>query len=126
MKLIDVRYLTEDPGKEWSNFLNQQTDLESFKENLEEWQGLVDDVENTIEKWTPQDFDDFKKSLKLERKGIFMGEKNALRFCVVMMPELMFKATVLAQQFVAPWGTAVIRLVEHDEKFLHLKSELLK
>lgn len=116
MKLIDVNNLTEDQGREWAKFIWNQTSLESFKAEIGQWKGLVDDVVKVIDKWTLKDFKDFKKCLALERRGVFSGEKNAARFASVMIPELMFKASVLAQEVKVPWGLAINRLVEVGKK----------
>ena len=121
MKLRDVHHLTDDQGALWSKFIHAENSLQGFKELLEDWDGLVDDVCEIVDKWTPKDFNEFRKCIALEKKGVFTGEENARRFAAVMMPSLLFKASMVADQFKVPWGLACLRLVECDPEFEDLK-----
>lgn len=116
MRLKDVNNLTEDQGRNWSRFIQQQKSLSDFLKSLSDWDGLVDDVVGIVGKWTDKDFEDFKKCIAIEKKGIFSGEANAIRFSAVQMPYLLFKATIISLEFKCPWGLAVLRLREHDPK----------
>ncbi len=123
MKLRDVRHLTDDPSKDWNKFIDQQDSLAGFLEGLCDWDGLVEDVKKVVANWDEKDLVEFKRCIRSERKGIFMGEENAKRFAAVLMPALMFKASYVAFEFKVPWGVACLRLVECDPDFEQLKAK---
>lgn len=112
MKLSQVSNLTEDQGRPYVKMLDSVKSLDDLRAALMEWDGLVDDAQEIVSKWTEEDFADFKKARAKERRGIFSGEENAKRFTIVMMPELMFKASMISEKFKAPWGLAVLRILE--------------
>ena len=55
-------------------------------------------------------FDEFRKGLRKERRGRFAGEDWAEKFAAIIMPEIMFRVSAVAQKFNAPWGVTYIRL----------------
>jgi hypothetical protein len=59
----------------------------------------------TIERWS-----DFATGLARERKGHFAGEDWARRYGAILLPEFMFKVSIVAEQFKVPWGLAFGRL----------------
>lgn len=71
----------------------------------------IDAVE-IVEKMDDGAFDDWQAALKKERRGTFMGEAAMERFGPLLMPETMFKVSMVADQFKVPWGLAYNRLVE--------------
>lgn len=58
------------------------------------------------------DWDDFKTGLRRERKGHYAGDEWATKYGAILMPEIMMRVSIIAEQYKAPWGTAYIRLVE--------------
>jgi hypothetical protein len=58
------------------------------------------------------DWQEWRRGLRIERKGEFAGEEFARRYGAILMPEIMVRVTMLAEQYTAPWGTAYIRARE--------------
>lgn len=112
MRLSQVGYLTDDQGKEYARGLTQADTLPKLIAFLEGWEGLADDALVVAKKMSEKDFRTFRKCLKIERSGKFSGEAHAAMVGPLAMPELMFRASVTAQRFTVPWGTAVIRIKE--------------
>jgi len=59
---------------------------------------------------TPIQFVEFKKGLKIESTGKYAGDKWAESYSAIVMPEIIFYASMIAVQFNVPWGLAFIRL----------------
>lgn len=110
LKLVEVGYLTESPSRAYAIGLRRARSLEELLEYLAKWEGLVDDAIGCVKKWSPSDFKKWLKVCDEETRGNYTGDENADKYGMVLMPELMFKADILATEFHCPWGTAIIRL----------------
>ena len=106
----EVGYLTKSPSRDYAIGLRRARSLEKLLEYLSEWEGLADDALGAVKKWSPSDFREWLKVCDEETRGNYTGDENADKYGMVLMPELMFKADILATEFHCPWGTAIIRL----------------
>jgi hypothetical protein len=53
---------------------------------------------------------EWRAALKKERQGKFMGKRAAKRFGPILMPSLMVKVMLVAEQYGLPWGSAYNQL----------------
>lgn len=116
MKIDNINYLTEDPAPQYAADLHWCLSAKELFEKLEaDWSELASDAIEIVKGMSDEDFVVFRAGLKKERKGEFAGEKYTEKYSSVLMPEIMFKASMMAIQYKAPWGLAFIRLQEHEK-----------
>lgn len=58
------------------------------------------------------DWEEFQRGRKIENSGRFAGEEWAAKYGAILMPEILIRVGVVAQNYGAPWGCAYIRLRE--------------
>ena len=93
--------------------LANSTSLESLKKwLLEDWFELAPDALAIVESMSEESFIKFRVGLKKECAGKFAGQEFVAKYGVVMMPSLMFEASIAALHYHVPWGLAFIRLQE--------------
>jgi hypothetical protein len=112
----EVGYLTGSPARAYAIGLRRARSLKELQAYLSKWEGLVDDALGVVKKWRSSDFKEWLKVCDEETRGNYTGDANADKYGAVLMPELMFKADVLAIEFNCPWGTAVMRLRNKEPK----------
>jgi hypothetical protein len=107
-----IAYLTDDPTPRYNAGLDRAKDPTALRAFLREWPTLAPDAIAAARSIKPADWPEWRRGLQSERKGTFSGEAWAERFGAILMPERMMRASMLADQFVVPWGVAWIRLTE--------------
>lgn len=103
-----ITYRSEQP-QDYAKELGTVETLEDLLDLLKRYETIAWDALDLAQKFDKKRFDDFLKALKKERKGIFSKSQDA---SVIMMPEIMFKVSIVAEQFKVPWGCAFIRLTD--------------
>lgn len=94
---------------------------EELLELLKEYESIAWDALDLVKTFDTKRFSSLLKSMASERKGKFSNSKDA---SIVMMPETMFKISLVADQFKVPFGLAfnrlrqVGRLEEKDNRYL--------
>lgn len=106
--MLTVTYLSDFP-KEWSLGLDQCKNLPRLREFGLHWGGVCTDAWDVIRKMNEQDFSLFRYGLAKERKGHYAGDAWFGQFGAILMPELLFRVSMIAEQFSAPWGLAWMR-----------------
>ena len=76
---------------------------------LKEYEPIAWDALDLVKGLDKKDFERLIKDMGKERRGKFSKNMDA---SIVMMPQTMFKVSLVANQFKVPWGTAFIRLKE--------------
>ena len=114
MKLSEVGYRTENAVPLYTAGIDKCKTLYDLREFLRSWEGLADDALSVAMGMDEKKFKEFRKAVKIERSGKFSGEGMQDIVAVILMPELMFLASVAEQKYNAPWGTCVIRLKSLD------------
>lgn len=104
-----VTYLS-DFAKEYVLGLRQCADLPRLREFSLHWGGLCPDAFESIRRMTDTDWPDFKAGLAKESRGKYAGDAWAERYGDILMPALLLRVSMIAEQFGAPWGTAFLRL----------------
>ncbi len=60
------------------------------------------------------DFEVWREGLAKERRGEYAGDDFSYKYGALMMPEVLFKVSVIADRFKVPWGAAYLRM-RHTE-----------
>lgn len=113
-------YPVSEPVGEYQKAINLAHNRDSLLTLLEPWKRIAADAIEIAQAMTHDDFKVFRRGLRQERRGTFAGEEWAERFSAVTMPTVMFKISMIANQFKVPWGVAFIRckdvgrIVEHS------------
>lgn len=109
--MTPVTYISEQP-KDYAEALSGAETLEALVKVVEAWQEVAGDALRVVKGMTTADFKEWRSGLAKERKGEFAGMEFQEKYAVVTMPEVLFKVSIIAQQFGTPWGCAYIRLKE--------------
>lgn len=104
--------ISDQPERDYAKALDEADTLAKLRTALMEYELLAGDAVDTVAVWTDADFTDWRSALQKERHGQFMGDADAVRFATVLLPEVMFRITVLAQQFHVPFVVARDRLMD--------------
>lgn len=106
--MMVVTYFS-DFAKEYTIGLRQCTDLPRLREFSLHWGGLCPDAWDVVRGMTDKDFSLFRYGLAKESKGKFAGDVWATQYGAILMPEMLLRVSMIAEQFGAPWGTAFLR-----------------
>lgn len=112
MKPPRLTYVSDDFEETYDRMLDAAKSRSALLDSLREWTTYAPDALEAAKAMPAADFDEWRKGLASERTGTFAGEDWARRFGAITMPERMLRASMVAQQFQVPWGTAWIRLRE--------------
>lgn len=102
---MEITYLTEGIEQKYAQAIYGAKDKESMIAAIEEFGDLAEDA---LEFAKLNDYDEMIQAIIKERRGEFAGKKYAN----LVLPEKMFKVSMVAQQFKVPFGTAYIRMKE--------------
>lgn len=105
----NLNYLDEC-DEQYIEELNKCCCLLDIQKVTEKWQWIARDAYLTTMAWSQSDFKAFQKWRELEAKGEFQGEQQAVMYGVVLMPEKLFKVSIVKSQFHVPWGIAYKRM----------------
>lgn len=108
---MDISYMTE-PVQDYAKAIDSCQSVQELQQCLASWRLVTDDAWRTAQTMTESQWGYFKKGLRAERRGRFAGTKWAQRYSDILLPALMFRVGMVAQQFMVPWGVAYIRCVE--------------
>lgn len=112
MRASSVTYITEDPAPSYANALWHATTRAKLSSVYPSFKGLADDASEHVKSMTEADFKRWRVGMRSERKGVYAGDEWAREFGAVMMPEKMFRASMVAEHFKVLWGLAFRRLTE--------------
>ena len=107
-----ISYTTDDPVAGYNQTLDAATDPADLRRRLGEWPTLAPDAREAAKGITAEDWPEWRRGLESERRGKFAGETWAARFSVITTPARMLRASIVADQFMVPWGLAWLRLKE--------------
>ncbi len=89
--------------------------IATFKKRLVEWLPFFPDAAKQIDAMrTWEDYTEFRRGLQSERDKIFAGGEWVQRYGAILMPGNAIRASLLADHFQAPWGAALVRVVESE------------
>ncbi len=107
--MMVVTYLSAF-DKEYVTGLRQCDDLPRLREFTLHWGGLCPDAFESVRRMNDEDWPEFKRGLAKESKGKYAGDAWAERYGDILMPALLLRVSMVAEQFGAPWGTAFLQL----------------
>lgn len=112
MNATSVTYVSEDPSRAYAKAISACGTLVELVAELRRWRGLADDALHAAEQMKANEWDGFQRGLKAERRKKFAGDAWAEKWGVILMPERMIRASMLAENMSVPWGLAFLRLRE--------------
>ena len=95
--------------EDYQQELNTVETLEDLLDMLKRYETIAWDALDLAQKFDKKRFDAFIKALKSERQGKFSNNEDA---AIIMMPAIMFRVSIVAENFKVPWGCAFIRLTD--------------
>lgn len=106
---MDISYISEIP-EEYSKELSAAKTPAALRSVTKKYKLVAADADAIAASMDDETFLQWRKALGMERRGQFMGEENAELFGPILMPEIILKVSMVADQFKAPWGVAYHRL----------------
>lgn len=106
-----IGYLSEC-DKEYTKSLTAAETLDDLREHAKRWEPVAADALEIVSGMTEDGFKAFRKGLRSERRGKFAGEEWMNKYGAVMLPAVLFEASIVASLYMVPWGLAYIRLRE--------------
>jgi len=101
-----------EPVGDYEKGLDGAKTLTALRAYLESWREVAGDAWAAVQDWTEADFTAWRKALASERRGKFMGDEAMARFACVLLPEVLFRVSVIANEYKAPWGVAYHRAID--------------
>lgn len=96
--------------REYAIGLRQCDTLARPREFMLHWGGLCHDAWQVVTRMDEADWDAFRKGLRKESRGQYAGDAWAESFGAVLMPALLLRVSMVADEFKAPWGVAFLQL----------------
>ena len=106
--MMTVTYISEF-DKEYAIGLRACMNLPRLREYTLHWGGLCLDAFEAVQNMTDEDWPTFRKGRNKEARGQYASVAWHERYGAVLMPDLLFRVSMIAQQFGVPWGTAFLR-----------------
>lgn len=104
--------LDSDPIHDYAAELERADSLEALRFMLRDWEDFAWDAMDAVKTWGSSDFQAWRRALVKERKGNYMGDTNAERFGMVLLPEMMVGIGMVAVQYKVPFVVARDRLID--------------
>ncbi len=105
---MKISYLSE-PVADYHKELDTCDSLFELRIFVEKWKLLANDAFDVAQAMTSDDWPTFRKGLKSERRGRYAGDNWTERYAAILLPEILFKVSMTANQFICPWGLAYCR-----------------
>ncbi|GEM_PF-2770337 len=94
---------------DYAKGLQAASTLDLLTKHVDEFYPVAWDAFDIVFNFGKAEFKKFRKSLESENKGVYSGDETA---AIIMMPEILFKVSIVAEEFKAPWGMTFLRLRE--------------
>jgi len=104
---MEITYAS-DPVPGYTAAITAAKDSDALQDAIEPFSLVAADALETAR--GDYSFDEFRTGLRKERRGRFAGVKWGDKFMAILMPDIMFRVSMTAEQFKVPWGLAYIRL----------------
>lgn len=105
----EVGYLSEFSA-DYTKALSQVKTFDELFALTSDWYPFAWDAHDAVVSMGQAGFEQFMVGLKKERRGKFAGEEFAVKYGAIMMPETLFKVSIVAEQYYVPWGTVFIQM----------------
>lgn len=108
----DIGYTSIEHDSEYASRISKCNTLDELKELIDEYELIAGEAKDKVDVWTDQDFKEFKTAIWHERRKEFMGEEDAERFALVLMPDPMFTITMFKLQLNVGFGLVFRRFID--------------
>lgn len=107
---MKITYTTDNAGDYVKGLKAAQTE-DAVRAFVAEQRFIANDAYKSI---NDKSFDwaEFEKGRKLENRGEYAGDGWAAKYGAILMPEILIRVGIVAEQYGAPWGCTYIRLRE--------------
>ncbi|HTG95783.1 MAG TPA: hypothetical protein VL866_24495 [Pyrinomonadaceae bacterium] len=105
-----ITYISEQ-DRDYAKSLKAAQTHDALKAHVSAWRSVADDAFKQVAAES-FDFAEFQEGRKKESRNEYAGDGWAMKYGAILMPEIMIRVCVVAQQYGAPWGCAYIRLKE--------------
>lgn len=121
---MKITYTTDDPAKEYAAAIRKVETKDGLIKVLMHYKEFAPDAIKQAKSLTDDTFIEFQQYLKkaARKQSEKWTEAFIGRFGDIAMPEKMLIASLVADQFKVPWGTAFIRLTEEGWSILKDKK----
>lgn len=109
--MIEISYLSET-ARDYSLELRKCLTLDDLRKFVDRYKEIAPDAYFRVIPMTEEDFKEYIKGLKKETAGRFSGEKWALKYGAIILPELLMRIELIAIKYKTPFGLAWIRAHE--------------
>ena len=103
---------TSDQGVDYTHAISKAKTLADLRSVCLAYRLLVADAREIVDKMTEADFKEWRKVLRLERKGKFSGLDMVEKYGALLIPGVIFQVALMAGELKAPWGLVYIRCKE--------------
>lgn len=107
----DIGY-TKEIDKQFGKEFKSIKTLEELKNLFTKFELIVWEGKDIIDKWSEETFKEFIKAKNKENHGRYMGDEAAEKFCLILMPEPMFRITMKAIELHVCWGLVYRRFID--------------
>jgi hypothetical protein len=101
---------TDDVLHDYADALDRARTLPDLRQATMQYREVASDAFDVTASMSEDELCSWRAALKKERQGRFMGKRAAKRFGPVLMPSLMVKVMLVAEQYGLPWGSAYNQL----------------
>jgi len=110
VKSLEIGYQSDTP-MEYSRAIRRARTFTGLLRAVTKYRRVASDAFDLVSAMSAQDFADFQQHLPESGKPDGMPPLAWLeRFSIVVMPDTMFRVSMIAAHFGAPWGCAFIRM----------------
>lgn len=115
---MHIGYLSEC-AKDYTAGLKKCCDsLDRLAVFVKEWRELAPDAyaavfpDGSDKTITEEEFAEFQRGHKIESRGKYAGDEWAAKYGMIILPEILLRVELIAEQYKVPFGTAFVRLEE--------------
>jgi hypothetical protein len=84
--------------------------LDALQSHVQTFRRVADDAWQVAQAMDEKSFLSFVNGVRRERRGHFAGAEWAEKYGAILMPSVLMRVSMVADQFKVPWGCAYIRL----------------
>jgi len=110
----EPHYLTEDPAADYARAIRGAKGFRQLLAAIKKWDTICGDAILRVERAKPGEWLMWRMAIKIAKRESSPPESVEIAmkdWGQVLMPAVMFRLSMVAQHYKAPWGTAYIRLV---------------
>lgn len=107
-----IHYLTDDPARLYAMEIGRADTLPKLLTVLRRYGSTADDALHRASGMDEPAFERWREGLAKERAREYAGDEWATEFGAILLPAKMVQASIVADEFKVPWGTAWIQLAK--------------